>query len=1001
MHALNNCRIEWLKQQPLLHSTCPVCGQSGDSPRILNAWRAGADTAHALARCQKCASLFLEHAETVHYDDIAEDRAMFIQHYLEAGAGPWEMFWPAASVQSSKRQTLLDVGCGFGWMVDIWSNIFDAPATGVEAAFWGRLGRETFEANILDGYTSEHPELGAHGFDIVYACEVIEHVPDPKAFIAELSRYVADHGVLVLTTPAAEFITPEQDDHDIVSALCPGGHLFILGAEKLTGLLRDAGYSSVNVFRRRERLFAFASRTEIGPYKTSRELSSLYEKYLADSRMRFASGTLLHDGILYRLIKQKHASGLHADALALGAELEESLRIRFEADLSSPRSIIDTSDRIVSWNTWGRHLPYFLGSYAYFKGESLLNQTGRIELPQEWLIISIILGKRCAQLSSPHFGEAIQCMWRAYSLLIQIAIASKRPADGLGLFKELCAAGTGTHPAFGGAFPPLNLLASSACALVASFLERSDTASIEAVWMGCSSIVSRPNNDPEAHSVLKVLADRSKLPDSDAASGLLEASIAGLISSPEAATSGVGSAARQLLAALRARRKTAASFSTGLAKTLHGAWSGQATSAVMKYTLPLTPLGNRAGETMDTLYLHIGMHKTGSSSIQSSLARFKTEKLRYAHLGEINHSIPLYTIFSEDRYAYHIHRRRGFSREMVDAHRERYAAMLRRELERRSGDMIISGEDLSILSESELKALETEVRPFFRHVKVIGYTRNPIDYASSALQEQIKNGVTPTEIPRPAYRDLFEKFHRVFGKDHVLLIDFRRSNLFRGSVVQDFLHRVGAPADLITEQSENESLSLLATKLMYAFKRSGTLCDGAEPLVAARDQFVRLLRTAFAGEAFRLPDHLAHQAISCPDVEWLFEQTSIDYRPEHPAPLLHDAVNMLDRMLVVFSAQEVQAVTDLVKKYKLQHDPADDVSRLLTRLYYAVLMRSTLEETHADAILNIALKHERGESLSSADCLYLLRLAQHIRPGDAQIAAKLKEHQNRGPRNAV
>ena len=48
------------------------------------------------------------------------------------------------------------------------------------------------------------------------------------------------------------------------------------------------------------------------------------------------------------------------------------------------------------------------------------------------------------------------------------------------------------------------------------------------------------------------------------------------------------------------------------------------------------------------LFLHIGMHKTGSSSIQFSLNGFENESIRYAKLGFENHSVPIYTAFSED-----------------------------------------------------------------------------------------------------------------------------------------------------------------------------------------------------------------------------------------------------------------------------------------------------------------------------------------------------------------
>ncbi len=43
--------------------------------------------------------------------------------------------------------------------------------------------------------------------------------------------------------------------------------------------------------------------------------------------------------------------------------------------------------------------------------------------------------------------------------------------------------------------------------------------------------------------------------------------------------------------------------------------------------------------------LHLGSHKTGSTSIQSALKRFDNGKIAYANLGNANHSAPLFTAF--------------------------------------------------------------------------------------------------------------------------------------------------------------------------------------------------------------------------------------------------------------------------------------------------------------------------------------------------------------------
>lgn len=87
---------------------------------------------------------------------------------------------------------------------------------------------------------------------------------------------------------------------------------------------------------------------------------------------------------------------------------------------------------------------------------------------------------------------------------------------------------------------------------------------------------------------------------------------------------------------------------------------------------------------MNEVILHIGMHKTGTSSIQDCLASFDDGTTRYAQFGVANHSIPMTTIFADDPYAYHIWRDQGAAASLVDQRRSDYRAMLEQQL--RSSD---------------------------------------------------------------------------------------------------------------------------------------------------------------------------------------------------------------------------------------------------------------------------------------------------------------------------
>lgn len=305
---------------------------------------------------------------------------------------------------------------------------------------------------------------------------------------------------------------------------------------------------------------------------------------------------------------------------------------------------------------------------------------------------------------------------------------------------------------------------------------------------------------------------------------------------------------------------------------------------------------------MRTCYLHLGMPKTGSSSIQSAFFGYEDERLAYAKLKKPNHQMALSTIFSDDPGDFPIFKKMENTEEKVS---KRVAGMRQRfedalETEK---DLIFSGEGIiDRLNSDEMGNLINTLNGKFDRVVAIAYIRPLAALVSSQFQERVKlgslSGFRGFRLPKSGYRDRFEKVLRHAGADNTLFIRFDRDELIDGDIVADFAHRVGATKPLVTGKYTNESLSAEAVGALYAFNKY--TAPWLRPKMATLMR--RRMREALGGEGstkFGLGPALieAHLEKHKDDVAWMEEACGFDVKGEvKPVPHPIETEEQLLRM---------------------------------------------------------------------------------------------------------
>jgi hypothetical protein len=184
--------------------------------------------------------------------------------------------------------------------------------------------------------------------------------------------------------------------------------------------------------------------------------------------------------------------------------------------------------------------------------------------------------------------------------------------------------------------------------------------------------------------------------------------------------------------------------------------------------------------TAKRIILHAGLHKTGTTAIQDTLAAGNDELMRqgwkypiFTDTGNakiVNHSSVLYTLFCDDPSSYLPNLIAGVDGETA---RQLFSDQLQAELES-DFNLILSGEDVSALPEHALRKLSDY---FAEHkLEVIVVVREAYSYLCSHLQHRIHRGMHGIQLGMPSLRRHCARLHRVFPSIRFLSYEDARSS---------------------------------------------------------------------------------------------------------------------------------------------------------------------------------------------------------------------------------
>ncbi len=240
------------------------------------------------------------------------------------------------------------------------------------------------------------------------------------------------------------------------------------------------------------------------------------------------------------------------------------------------------------------------------------------------------------------------------------------------------------------------------------------------------------------------------------------------------------------------------------------------------------------------LILHIGLSKTGSSSIQHVLAEqrpaLRTQGVHLARSpGWANHALLPAAVVNDAKilWGYHPATWEGLSPPVrIARFRDEFAA----EMAGLPDDVtrvVMTAEQIGgVLREpEEVARLADLLAPYFDPVQVVVYIRRQDQHAASAYTEWLRGGTLrdpglpaggAEKHPEYDYGGMLDRWAGVFGQDSVTPRIFARDRLVDGDVVADFLALTDIALPMLddaTMRQSNLSLSAPAQALLLAAGR--------------------------------------------------------------------------------------------------------------------------------------------------------------------------------------
>ena len=265
---------------------------------------------------------------------------------------------------------------------------------------------------------------------------------------------------------------------------------------------------------------------------------------------------------------------------------------------------------------------------------------------------------------------------------------------------------------------------------------------------------------------------------------------------------------------------------------------------------------------LDSVFIHFGFHKCGSTAIQNGLdalsERLIDDRIFYGRSAQGIFG----SFFADSRTDFFHNFAFGRLDQTVNRSEDSaYMSSLWADIEESNCRTVaFSYEGLINLSESEVYSMAEYFFDRADRVTAVCYCRHPLSFAPSEVSQRARSGVSTAIIcddpPILEFEEYLPKFVGAFGKANMVVRDVHRQALLRQNVIADFLSLLPVDSDLVERApvinpAITRALPLEAVRLAESY---AALRDPNQPMAQFFSPKWQALLSAIEGVPLRLTD---------------------------------------------------------------------------------------------------------------------------------------------------